>query len=218
MSQESRNSKIASRIKKVFLQTPESNEAETPSKNSFTFKKFKDNLNKYRGSSQDRVLNKNNNDNLFSVSYKTPQRLRNDCIEEVEKSDIFEDENPFEVNITSIPNENNIAQIEEPDLSFIANKPSNEDQLSESDIEIHEQISNSLSRSKTWSWNKSSSYGFKVRDDYEEPAENRRLASNYVTFGISRKGRITNDDILKVQGQSDTIVAYSTNEWTEKNE
>ena len=181
-------------MKKVFLQDPEEDNTELPTKSSFSYLKFKNNLNKYRGCDEERVIDHQEQiDNFALFNPSNNRRIENieNQIEE-EKNENADDENPFEVNITSIPYQNKITPIEEPDLSFIENRQIYNDQLSDSDIEIHEQISNSLSKSKTCSWNKSSNSGFKVRDDYEEQEQNKiKLANNYVTFGISRKGRIT---------------------------
>eukprot|EP00345_Euplotes_harpa_P005517 CAMPEP_0168327120 /NCGR_PEP_ID=MMETSP0213-20121227/5718_1 /TAXON_ID=151035 /ORGANISM="Euplotes harpa, Strain FSP1.4" /LENGTH=107 /DNA_ID=CAMNT_0008329983 /DNA_START=531 /DNA_END=854 /DNA_ORIENTATION=+ len=89
--------------------------------------------------------------------------------------------------------------------------------LNESEMEIYDTIEKSLSGSKNpFSMNKS--YTSDVSGNSKARKYGKHIDSNYITFGISRKGRISNDDALLKKVNRETITGYSTNEFTEKAE
>lgn len=149
-------------------------------------------------------------------------------LREYQNTHAEEEENPFEVNISSIPSFDKLLGHGEGDISCIQNKEYMQDPLNDSDIELHEQIEQSLSNSNSnsnsldknsTSGYESSNFGFShLECKYgTSPKTKPILDSNYVTFGLAVRGRRTNDFSSKVAAQ-EAVKNYSTNDISEKEE
>ena len=154
-----------------------------------------------------------------SVKLSVLERLK-----EYQNNHTEEEDNPFEVNLSSIPSFDKLLGHGEADISCIPNKEQIQDPLNDSDIELHDQIERSLSNSNSLEKNsnsgcESSNFGFSHLEwKYgTSPKTKPVLDSNYVTFGLTARGRRTNDFSSKVAVQ-DALKNYSTNDISEKGE
>jgi hypothetical protein len=138
---------------------------------------------------------------------------------QLDREKIIKEINPHHRKLSSIPSFDQLLAYEGPEISCIYdNNEQIIEDLNESDVEVSEQIEKSILKSlskEDSSYNKSFTNNFNS-NMCSTPEDKTSLESNYLTFGLAKRGRRTNDSSYRITKSEEVPNNYSTNDCSTK--